>query len=82
MGSVSAADQERISTGLTIGAYAPFLLEKTMRDMLIDRIYQESRTADVQITEDLRTKSNSELLDIFAELVIEHYLFEQYLWEK
>jgi hypothetical protein len=53
-----------------------------MRDMLIDRIYQESRTADVQITEDLRTKSNSELLDIFAELVIEHYLFEQYLWEK
>ena len=53
-----------------------------MRDKLINRIYKLAEATDLTIMEDLRHKSNDELISLFAEVVIEHYLFEDYFWEK
>lgn len=53
-----------------------------MRDKLINRIYKLAEATDLTIIEDLRQKSNDELISLFAEVVIEHHLFEDYLWEK
>lgn len=47
-----------------------------MRDKLIDRIYRLSEEVGLGIFEDLKQKSNDELLSIFAELVLESYFSE------
>ena len=48
-----------------------------MRDKLIDRIYKIARLNDLQIMEDLRTKSNDQLIDLFAEVVIEQFINDE-----
>ena len=45
-----------------------------MRDKLIDRIYRLSNEVGLEVCENLKQKSNDELLSIFAELVLESYL--------
>jgi len=51
--------------------------EIDMRDKLIDRIYRLSEEVGLDIFEDLKQKSNDELLSIFAELVLESYLSDK-----
>lgn len=52
-----------------------------MRDKLITRIYKLAEATDLNIEQDLRKLSNDELISLFAQVVIENYLFEQYLEE-
>lgn len=48
-----------------------------MRDKLIDRIYKIAQLNDLQIMEDLRTKSNDQLIDLFTEVVIEQFINDE-----
>lgn len=50
-----------------------------MRDKLITRIYKLSEATALHVEQDLKKLSNSELIDLFAQVVVENYLFEQYL---
>ena len=40
-----------------------------MRDKLIERIHKLAQSTDLTIIEDLRQKSNDELISLFAEVV-------------
>lgn len=44
-----------------------------MRNKLIDRIYSLADSLNSELTENLTNKSNEELLDLFAELIVESY---------
>lgn len=52
-----------------------------MRDKLITRIYKLAEATDLNVEQDLKKLSNDELISLFAQVVIENYLFEQYLEE-
>jgi hypothetical protein len=49
-----------------------------MRDKLINRIQVLATECNLQVVEDLKTKSNDELLSLFAEIVLEAYLSDGY----
>lgn len=40
-----------------------------------------AEATDLHVEQDLKKLSNSELIDLFAQVVVENYLFEQYLEE-
>lgn len=52
-----------------------------MRDKLITRIYKLAEATDLNVEQDLKKLSNDELISLFAQVVIENYLFDQYLDE-
>ena len=49
-----------------------------MRNKLIDRIHSLADSLNSELTENLANKSNDELLDLFAELIVESYHVESY----
>lgn len=52
-----------------------------MRDKLITRIYKLAEATDLHVEQDLKKLSNDELIGLFHQVVVENYLFEQYIEE-
>ena len=55
--------------------------EPEMRDKLIDRIYKLAEYCGLHVMENLKEKSNDELLTIYGELIVEAHIFKEYLEE-
>ena len=53
-----------------------------MRNKLIDSIYRLSEECGYEITTNIKDLSNTELINLFQEVVIENYEYGMYLFES